>query len=88
MKTVLDKLNKFGKYVCITAMQSGQMILSANHTSVSVKTYYNGLRSRYIGSMDPITDVNNQVISKLNLKKLSTIIGLPYLSVDYATLCT
>lgn len=87
LKTILEKLTKFSKYVYITACQSGQLILKVEHPSVTVKTYYNGLQSKYIGNMNPITDCNNQVTNKLNLKKISSVVSMSYLPFEYATLC-
>lgn len=87
MKTVVDKMSKFAKHVQITAAQSGQLALRADHSSVVINTYYTGLTARYIGELSPGTAANNQVVCKLNLRKLSVVLNMNNLLVDHATLC-
>lgn len=87
MKTVIDKMSKFSKHVQFTASQSGQLVLRADHSSVIINTYYTGLTARYVGELNPDTGANNQVVCKLNLRKLSVVLNMNNLVVDHATLC-
>lgn len=87
MKTIVDKMLKFSKHVSITAYQSGRLVLKAEHSSAVIRTYYNGMQPRYVGAMDPISDVDNQASVKLNLRKLSTVLNLNNLMYDTASLC-
>ena len=87
IKTIIDKMSKFAKHVKITASQSGKMVLRAEHASVIINTYYTGLFARYVGEMDRNRDVNNQVVCKLNIRKLSVVINMFNIAVDHATLC-
>jgi hypothetical protein len=87
LKTIVDKLSKFSKHVQIVASQSGKLALRADHASVSINTSYSGLFARYVGDLTPGRDVNNQVVCKLNLRKLSVVLGLHNVPVDHATLC-
>jgi hypothetical protein len=47
-------------YIQVTATQSGRIALKAEHSSVTINTYYSGLQARYVGQLTP-RDVNNQV---------------------------
>lgn len=87
IKTIVDKMTKFAKHVQITANQSGRLALRADHSSVTINTYYPGLQARYVGDLNPTRDINNQVVCKLNLRKLSTVLNMNNLSVEHATLC-
>lgn len=87
LKTIVDKLSKFAKHVQITASQSGKLALRADHTSVSINTYYSGLFARYMGNLVMGRDTNNQVTCKLNLRKLSVVLNQHNVSMDHATLC-
>lgn len=87
LKTIVDKLSKFSKHVQITASQSGKLTLRADHPSVSINTYYTGLLARYIADLVVGRDVNNQVVCKLNLRKLSVVLNFHNVPVDHATLC-
>eukprot|EP01032_Pedospumella_encystans_P010124 gene10124-11861_t len=86
IKTIVDKMTKFAKHVQITANQSGRLALRADHSSVIINTYYPGLLARYVGDMNPTRDINNQVVCKLNLRKLSTVLNMHHLAVEHATL--
>ncbi len=87
LKTIVDKMLKFSKHVHITAVQSGRMVLKADHSSAIIRTYYNGLQSRYVGNMTPERDVDNQASVKLNLRKLSAVLNMNHLMYDAASLC-
>ena len=87
LKTVVDKMSKFAKHVQVTASQSGNLVLKVDHSSVTINTYYSGLLARYVGELIPQRDGGNQVVCKLNLKKLSVVLNLFSLPVGHATLC-
>jgi hypothetical protein len=87
LKTIVDKLTKFSKHVQITASQSGKLNFRADHPSVTINTYYTGLFARYVGDLTMGRDVNNQVVCKLNLRKLSMVLNMHNVPVDHATLC-
>lgn len=87
LKTIVDKLSKFAKHVQITASQSGKLALRADHPSVCINTYYSGLFARYVGELQAQRDINNQVLCKLNLRKLSMVLNLHNVPVDHATFC-
>ena len=87
IKTIIDKMSKFSKHVQITANQSGRLALRADHSSVTINTYYPGLHARYVGDLNPARDINNQIVCKLNLRKLSTVLNMYNLPVEHATLC-
>ena len=87
LKTIVDKLNKFAKHVQITATQSGKLTLKAEHSSVTINTYYTGLYARYIGNLIIGRDINNTVTCKLNLRKLSVVLNTHNIPVNHATLC-
>ncbi len=87
LKTVVDKMMKFSKHVCITGHQSGRLILRAEHSSAIIRTYFNALSARYVGDMHPATHVDNCASVKLNLRKLSAVLNLNNLMYDCASLC-
>ncbi|KAJ1440868.1 checkpoint protein Hus1/Mec3 [Ochromonadaceae sp. CCMP2298] len=85
MKTIIDKMTKFAKHVQVTATQSGRIALKAEHSSVTINTYYSGLQARYVGQLTP-RDVNNQVSAKLNLRRLAVVLNTGNIPVDFSTL--
>lgn len=87
MKTVVDKMMKFSKHVSITGYQCGRLILKAEHSSVVIRTYFNGLPPRYVGQLNALDDVDNQAVVKLNLRKLSAVLNMSSLLYDTASLC-
>lgn len=87
MKTVIDKMMKFSKHVSITGYQCGRLILKAEHSSVVIRTYYNGLQPRFIGQLNAVDDIDNQAVVKLNLRKFSVVMNMTSLLYESASLC-
>lgn len=88
IKTVVDKLNKFSKHIHIVACQAGRLVFKVEQATVSIKTMYNGLQPRYVGTLDPTRHVNNQVAAKVNLRKLSLVLGAHLLApVESSSMC-
>jgi HUS1 checkpoint protein len=87
VRVVIDKMSKFAKHVQITATQRGGLILKADHASVTINTYFTGLNAQYVGNMDRVVSANNQVVCKLNLRKLSVVLNTYSLPITCSTVC-
>ena len=84
LKTVLTAMTKLSKFIHITAIQSGQIIIKAETSSSSaqVKTYFTSLQPRFVGDLNPDLHMENIVVVKVNPKHLSNVLNLANLSYE------
>jgi hypothetical protein len=87
MKTIIDKMMKFSKFVEIAANQSRGLIFRIDHSSAVIQTYYNNLQPRFVGELTFENSRNNHVTIRINLKSLSSILSLNNVIFDSASIC-
>lgn len=47
MRTIVDRMMKISRHLHIDAEQTGRLVFRVESSSVSVKTYYTGLKPRF-----------------------------------------
>jgi Hus1-like protein len=87
MRTIVDKMGRISKHVQLSASQQGRIIFKVEHTTATIKTYYNGLQPRFDGSLDQENDGDNKASVKVDVRKLSMVLNHSSLSIDCATIC-
>jgi hypothetical protein len=75
MKTIIDRMSKLAKHVVITAEQAGRIVVSIDHSSAVIKTYYSGLQPRF-DALDRVSDAHNKASVMLDIRKLAAILNL------------
>lgn len=87
LRTIIDRMAKFAKYVHITACQMGSLQFQVDHASTIIKTFYGGLVPRYEGNLRVETDANNTANIQLEIKKLSIVLNQVALQWDGGFIC-
>jgi HUS1 checkpoint protein len=88
MRTIVDKMGRISKHVHLYASQQGRIIFKVEHTTATIKTYYNGLQPRFDGNLDNEKDAENRAAVKVDVRKLSMVLNHANLPIDCASICT
>jgi hypothetical protein len=75
LRPMVEKMGKYSKHVQLTAMQSGQLVLQVESSSVLIKTHYTGLVTRQEGNIDVDGSRRNKASVKVDRKKLSNVVN-------------
>ena len=85
LRNVIEKTNKFGKYMYIGANQVGNMTLRVEDALISVQTHISDLLPARLEEAD-MPDIDNSARVKVDIRKLSVVLGLQHLPWDDAHL--
>lgn len=88
LRTIIDKMARFGKSMKITSSQLGQLSfqIASYQSSVDIKTFVPNLTPIYTETMDRATYSNNVASVNVDINKLSAILRLHDLKWDNAVL--
>lgn len=86
MRVIIDKMSKISKNVHLSASQTGRIIFRAEHSTATIKTFYNGLQTKFLGDLDENNDRENKAAVKLDIRKLSVVLNHSSLPVHTASL--
>lgn len=84
LRTIIEKMTKFGKSVIIESSQNGQVALRIAQSSISIKTYVNNLVPIFTENMERSAAGGNKASVEVDIRKLSSILGLHHLQWDNA----
>lgn len=93
LKTIVERLNKFGKIVEIHASQTGSLQLRVLSSGANILTLVQGLKPSYSISEDQSNRLNkedhanNQVDTCVHIRKLTVILDYQNMLYNEATLC-
>ena len=88
MKTIVDKMGRISKFVSVSAHQSGKLIFRAEHSTATIKTFYNGLQPVYEGTpLNLANDNDNKASVKLDVRKFSAVLNYGNIFFDNAVMC-
>ena len=85
LRNLIEKTNKFGKYMYIGANQVGNMTLRVEDALISVQTHISDLLPARLEEAD-MPDIDNSARVKVDIRKLSVVLGLQHLPWDDAHL--
>jgi hypothetical protein len=85
-RTIIEKMTKFGKSVLISSTQAGQLTFRITQSSVTIKTFVSNLMPMFTDNMDRATAGANKASVQIDIRKLSSILGLNHLPWDSATI--
>jgi hypothetical protein len=86
LRTIVEKMTKFGKTMQIDSSQLGHLTFRMSQSSITVKTFVNGLVPIFTESMDRVRDVDNTASVQIDIRKLSCILSLHNLPWDSAVI--
>jgi HUS1 checkpoint protein len=87
MKTIIEKMGKLSKHVNLCAYQNGRIVFRVEHSTATIKTFYNGLQPRFEGNLDAERDADNKAAVKVDVRKLSAVMNYGGIILDGATMC-
>ena len=85
LRSVIEKTSKFDKHMYIGAKQAGTMTLRVEDDLVSVQTHISDLLPARLEEVD-MPDIHNSARVKVDIRKLSVVLGLQHLPWDDANL--
>ena len=85
LRSVIEKTSKFDKHMYIGAKQAGNMTLRVEDDLISVQTHISDLLPARLEEMD-MPDIDNGARVKVDIRKLSVVLGLQHLPWDDAYL--
>jgi hypothetical protein len=94
VKSLVDKLGKFGRSLTLRAHQAGRIVLCMDEGGVKITSYLHNLRPHFLAFAEADQqgghegqEVGNEVSVKLVLKHLALLLDLHHLQYSQATLC-
>jgi HUS1 checkpoint protein len=86
LRTIIEKMVKFGKSMQITSSQVGQLTFGISQSTINIKTFVNNLVPIFTEGMDRTRDANNTASVHIDIRKLSCVLALHHLPWDSAVI--
>ena len=86
LRTIIEKMTKFGKTVLLSSTQQGQLTLKIATSTATIQTFVSSLMPLFMDNMDRATAAKNTAAVQIDLRKLSIILALHHLPWDSAVI--
>jgi len=77
-------MSKLTRMAILRFEMTGRIVLSVSHASAAIKTYYTSMTPNFDAGLDEGVDSSNHATVKVDLRKLSQVLNLQYMSYDDA----
>ena len=84
LRAIIQKLHSFSKTMFLTAKQAGRLVFRVDHAQVTIRSFCNNLTPYYPAHLSRENDAENSATVKLDVRKLSAVLGLGALPWDDA----
>jgi len=86
LRTIIEKMVKFGKSMQITSSQLGQLTFGISQSTINIKTFVSSLVPIFTDGMDRLRDANNTASVDVDIRKLASVLALHHLPWDQAVI--
>jgi hypothetical protein len=86
LRTIIERMVKFGKTMLITSSQLGQLTFRISQSTIAINTFVNNLVPVFTEGMDRGKDSNNAATVNIDIRKLACILALHHLPWDSAVI--